>query len=380
MRKMLQCAAVLLLHLTISLQLSTAHAQGTAFTYQGRLNSGGSPASGSYDLKFSLFATNTTGTAIAGPVTNTAMAVSNGLFTTTINFGAGVFLGSSNWLEIAVSTNGANSFTTLAPRQQLTPTPYAIYSATAGSAATATTATTANSANSVSAANISGTILNSSLPSSILTNGASGVNISGTFSGNGAGVTNVNVSSLVTMTNNVVVAWGNNGNGQTTIPANATNVIAIAAGGFHSLALRSDGTVVAWGYNGYGQTNVPANATNVIAVAAGEYHSLALRSDGTVVAWGANGSGQTTIPATATNVIAIAAGLQHSLALRSDGTVVAWGFNGSGQTTIPNGLNHVIALAPGCEANHVLVIQQQLNSPVAVTVIRLSEATIVKTY
>jgi len=112
---------------TLNSPLSTLHAQGTAFTYQGRLNSGGAPASGSYDLAFTLYNTNITGIAVAGPFTNSATSVSNGMFTTTVNFGPGVFTGTSNWLEIAVSTNGANSFTTLAPRQQLTPTPYAIF-------------------------------------------------------------------------------------------------------------------------------------------------------------------------------------------------------------------------------------------------------------
>src|ERR1039458_7465706 len=81
-------------------------AQGTAFTYQGRLNSSGSPANGSYDLAFTLYTTNTTGIAWAGPVTNTAVAVSNGLFTTLVDFGPGAFIGRSNWLEFAVSTNG----------------------------------------------------------------------------------------------------------------------------------------------------------------------------------------------------------------------------------------------------------------------------------
>src|SRR5664279_214325 len=98
---------------------STALAQGTAFTYQGRLNVVTGPADGSFDLLFTLFATNSSGAAIAGPVTNAAVAVSNGLFTTTVDFG-NVFTGTSNWLEIAVSPNGANAFTKLAPRQQLT--------------------------------------------------------------------------------------------------------------------------------------------------------------------------------------------------------------------------------------------------------------------
>ena len=68
---------------------------------------------------------------IAGPVTNNAVCVTNGLFTVLIDFGSGVFTGQTNWLEIGVETNGASSFTTLAPRQQLTPTPYAIFAESA---------------------------------------------------------------------------------------------------------------------------------------------------------------------------------------------------------------------------------------------------------
>jgi hypothetical protein len=111
---------------TLNSPLSTVCAQGTAFTYQGQLQNGGGPANGSYDLAFTLYNTNTGGTAIAGPVTNTATAVTNGLFTVLVDFGPGGFTGASNWLEIAVQTNGGSSFTTLAPRQQVTPTPYAI--------------------------------------------------------------------------------------------------------------------------------------------------------------------------------------------------------------------------------------------------------------
>jgi hypothetical protein len=111
----------------------STQAQGTAFTYQGRLNSGTNVATGSYDVKFTLFAVNAGGSAIVGPVTNAAVDVTNGLFTTIVNLG-NLFNGASNWLELAVSTNGANTFFTLAPRQQLTPTPYAIYAETANAA------------------------------------------------------------------------------------------------------------------------------------------------------------------------------------------------------------------------------------------------------
>jgi hypothetical protein len=145
----------------------------------------------------------------------------------------------------------------------------------------------------------------------------------------------------------VVVAWGHPNHGETEVPAGLSDVTAIAAGGYHSLALKSDGTVVAWGANIWGQTDVPAGLSGVTAIAAGGYHSLALKSDGTVVAWGANIWGQTTVPAGLSGVTAIAAGGYHSLALKSDGTVVAWGANIWGQTDVPAGLSGVTAIAAG---------------------------------
>src|ERR1035441_9088588 len=121
-------ALALLALLTLNLQLSTAFAQGTVFTYQGQLQNNGSPASGTYNLQFSLFNVSSGGAAVAGPLTSNGVSVSNGLFTVQIDFGAGVFTGATSWLQIGVETNGVNTFTTLSPRQQLTPTPYAIYS------------------------------------------------------------------------------------------------------------------------------------------------------------------------------------------------------------------------------------------------------------
>src|SRR5579871_5991491 len=112
-------------------------AQGTAFTYQGRLNSAGNPANGSYNLTFTLFTDSGGVNQYGGTLTNSAIGVTNGLFTTTLDFGPGTFIGQPLWLEIGVETNGGSSFTTLSPLQQLTPTPYAIYSAAANSATSA---------------------------------------------------------------------------------------------------------------------------------------------------------------------------------------------------------------------------------------------------
>lgn len=106
-------------------QYSSALAQGTAFTYQGRLNDSGSAANGIYDLRFGIYDASTGGNQAGNFITNSAVGVTNGLFTTTLNFG-GIFTGTNYWLDIGVRTNGASAFTALTSRQPLTPIPYAI--------------------------------------------------------------------------------------------------------------------------------------------------------------------------------------------------------------------------------------------------------------
>jgi hypothetical protein len=171
--------------------LATAAPLGTAFTYQGRLAVSGNPAGGLYDLRFILYDAASGGSAVAGPLTNSAVEVTNGLFTVALDFGPGVFDSGALWLEMAVRPNSGGSFTTLAPRQALTPSPYAIYAPSAGVAATA------GSANSVAAANVTGTLAPAQLPPGLLTNHQAGVTLGGTFSGNGAGLTDLNAGSLI---------------------------------------------------------------------------------------------------------------------------------------------------------------------------------------
>jgi len=150
-------------------------------------------------------------------------------------------------------------------------------------------------------------------------------------------------------------AVGDDSFGQIDIPYNATNVIGIAAGAWHSLALRQDGTVLAWGDNFNGQCDVPANLGGVVALAAGGYHTLALRTNQTVVAWGGNDSGQATPPSNLSGVSGVSAGTWHSLALLTNGTVVAWGDNTWGQTSVPPGLTNAVAVAAG--GSHSLALR-----------------------
>lgn len=106
-----------------------ANAQTTAFTYQGRLTDAGNPANGNFDLQFKLFDTATvgTGTQQGATLTRNSVAVSAGVFTVTLDFGANVFSGANRFLEIGVRPVGnADPYTVLAPRQPVTSTPYAI--------------------------------------------------------------------------------------------------------------------------------------------------------------------------------------------------------------------------------------------------------------
>src|SRR5262249_33271860 len=146
-------------------QHATLRAQGTTFTYQGRLFDGGQPANGTnYGMVFYLYNAPSNG-ALIGNLGIVSVTVSNGLFTVPLNFD-NVFKGIPRWLEITVQKNGG-SFTTLSPRQELTPTPYAIFAENVGSGGLA-----------------AGTYSNA------VTFSYGGNIFNGNFNGNGAGLTN----------------------------------------------------------------------------------------------------------------------------------------------------------------------------------------------
>jgi alpha-tubulin suppressor-like RCC1 family protein len=251
--------------------------------------------------------------------------------------------------------------------------------------------------------------------------------------------------SVALKSDGTVVAWGNNFHGQTDVPAGLSDVVAISAGNGHVLALKNNGTLVTWGNDSDGQTLVlPPAQSCVLAISAGGRHSLALvvappvvltppatqvrlagqtasfhasvagtppfvyqwikdgvalvdggpvvgaqtahltvsnltpadsgvyaleagncagddtgastvltvnpvAPPGEVIAWGDNSFGQCAVPSAAqSGVVAISAGQGHTLALKSNGQLLAWGWNTSGQTTIPLAtLNGSVAISAG---------------------------------
>jgi len=114
---------------SLNLQFSTVFAAplATAFTYQSRLTDGANPATGNYDLRFTIYDAVTNGT-LKAVMTNASVAVTNGLFTTPVDFGLPPLNFYAMWLEIGVRTNGsAGGFTAVSPRQAVLPAPYAFY-------------------------------------------------------------------------------------------------------------------------------------------------------------------------------------------------------------------------------------------------------------
>ena len=101
---------------------------GTAFTYQGRLLDKGTQAEGLYDFQFKVYNDIGRGMQKGSTIDINDLDVIEGQFTVELDFGSDVFAGDARWLETAVRPGDSKDvYTTLSPRQELTPTPYAIY-------------------------------------------------------------------------------------------------------------------------------------------------------------------------------------------------------------------------------------------------------------
>jgi hypothetical protein len=106
---------------------------GTAFTYQGHLTEGQSPADGRYDFTFALYDDPDEGSPV-GPTLSEVVTVTNSLFSVELDFGS-VFDGTALWLEIGVRPEGdTDPHTPLLPRQRLTAAPFATFANSAASA------------------------------------------------------------------------------------------------------------------------------------------------------------------------------------------------------------------------------------------------------
>lgn len=113
---------------------ATVGAQTTAFSYQGSLTDAGNPANGAFQMQFKMFDALSGGTQIGSTLTDLPVAVTNGVFSVKLDFGANALSGANRWLEIAVRHNSGESYVTLAPREQIASSPYAVRTLSAATA------------------------------------------------------------------------------------------------------------------------------------------------------------------------------------------------------------------------------------------------------
>jgi len=99
------------------LALSLGNA-ATTITYQGQLQDGSGPYTGTADMTFELYDNDEGGSLIAGPLVKGAVNVVDGLFQVELDFGVGTFDGSARFLEIEVAD------ATISPRQRITGSPW----------------------------------------------------------------------------------------------------------------------------------------------------------------------------------------------------------------------------------------------------------------
>jgi hypothetical protein len=186
--------------LALFLSASGALAQSNAntITYQGQIAvQTGSPAAFNTAV-FALFIDPSNFIPLLSPVTNTISVNSNGVFTTLLNFGSLTFSNPPYYLEIALATNPAGPFTTLTPRQLLTPTPNSTYAFSAGTAANYSGPVggdVSGPLNALVVNTVPAGALSGAYGSAVNFNNA-GNSFTGSFSGNGANLNNVNAATI----------------------------------------------------------------------------------------------------------------------------------------------------------------------------------------
>ncbi len=121
----------------LALSAACGLAQSTAFTYQGQLKVSGQPVTGTQDMRFSLFTAATGGTQLGTTQCVDNVAVADGLFTVTIDFGSQFVTPGAKFLLIEARADtglacaNTTGFTALSPRQTVNATPIATHAKSA---------------------------------------------------------------------------------------------------------------------------------------------------------------------------------------------------------------------------------------------------------
>lgn len=106
-------------------QTAGVSAGNSSFTYEGYLEENGDPAVGIYDFRFTLYDASKDGNQIGNVITLEDIAVNNGLFSVSLDFGAGAFNGEPRWLDVGARPgNSTGQYTPHLPRHALGSAPW----------------------------------------------------------------------------------------------------------------------------------------------------------------------------------------------------------------------------------------------------------------
>jgi YVTN family beta-propeller protein len=214
----------LMLPLILLLSAGAAFAQGTAFTFQGKLGNAGSPVS-ALDMQFKLFdaadpnPNNSHQIGRTITLNDPLVQVTNGVFTVQLDFCAdsdpgcvNSLSGADRFLEIGLRRNDTDPYTVLAPRSKITSSPYAIRSLNATDADKLSSACVgciqSSHINSVDASKLTGTIPSSAIAASSLPAGSTNYIQNTTSTTPQSGDFNINGSGTArgTLSGNIVNA------------------------------------------------------------------------------------------------------------------------------------------------------------------------------
>ncbi|MDF1870602.1 MAG: hypothetical protein P1U30_09450, partial [Phycisphaerales bacterium] len=119
-----------------SASLASAQTHTDSFVYQGELMDMGAPADGLYDISFIVYDSEIGGSIVLGGSQSVPnVQVTNGRFETLVNFGVTGSVFDSDqvrWLNIAIRPAGVGNYTSITPRQRITPAPLANYALRSG--------------------------------------------------------------------------------------------------------------------------------------------------------------------------------------------------------------------------------------------------------
>ncbi len=163
-------------------------------------------------------------------------------------------------------------------------------------------------------------------------------------------------NACVIKTDDSLVCWGDNDDGEATVPSTLGSVKAVDIGHQHACAIKANDTLACWGLDDNGQSTVPTDLGKVESVGVGNKHTCVIKADDTVSCWGESVSLPVPSDLGTVKWLAVAQGGSYTCAIKADDSAACWGSSGfctidtsCQPETVPTDLAAVSAISAGPE-------------------------------